>query len=103
MANGGGGLIPKDWLKLQRYELKAAALFSFVTGPASPSPRHPYWRRRTSARLATAAPSGQVTTMPIWIPVMVEVTVSRARTAWVPTVLRVTLKVWTPALATVNR
>jgi hypothetical protein len=40
--------------------------------------------------------------MPVWRPVMVAVTVSRARTAWVPTLLRVTLKVCVPALAAVK-
>ena len=51
----------------------------------------------------TAAPlSDQLTTMPPWRPVMVLVTVSRARIAWVPAVLRVTLKVCIPALAAVN-
>jgi hypothetical protein len=40
-----------------------------------------------------------VTTMPVWSPVMVLVTVSRARTAWRPAVLRVTAteNLWTPA------
>ena len=40
--------------------------------------------------------------MGYWPPVMVELTVSRARTDWLPAVLRVTLKVCVPALAAVN-
>ena len=60
-----------------------------------------------AAKPTAAPPSDQVTTMPLttmplWRPVIVLVTVSRARTACVPAVLRVTLKVWTPALAAVK-
>ena len=46
--------------------------------------------------------TAQLTTIPPWVPVMVDVTVSRARMTWVPAVLRVTLKVRTPALAAVK-
>ena len=34
--------------------------------------------------------------MPLWVPVMVPVTVSVAVIDWVPAVLRVTEKVWVP-------
>ena len=68
-----------------------------VTVPATPAVRGEL--RPDTTRLLAAA---GVTTIPFWTPVMVDVTVSRARTAWVPAVLRVTLKVWTPASPEVN-
>ena len=45
--------------------------------------------------VSVAAPAG-FTTMPLWVPVMVPVTVSVAVIDWVPAVLRVTEKVWVP-------
>ena len=42
-----------------------------------------------------AAPAG-LTVMALWVPVMVPVTVSVAVIDWVPAVLSVTEKVWTP-------
>ena len=37
--------------------------------------------------------------MPLWLPVIVLVTVSVAVSDWLPAVLRVALRVWTPASA----
>ena len=55
--------------------------------------------RPDTARVAAAA---GLTTIGYWPPVMVLVTVSRARTESLPAVLRVTLKVCVPALAAVK-
>ena len=46
--------------------------------------------------VSVAAPAG-FTTMPLWVPVMVPVTVSVAVIDWVPAVLRVTEKVCVPS------
>ena len=49
-----------------------------------------------TTRLPAAA---GLTVMPFWLPVIVLVTVSVAVSAWLPAVLRVALRVWTPASA----
>ena len=46
--------------------------------------------------VSVAAPAG-FTVMPLWVPVMVPVTVSVAVIDWVPAVLRVTEKTCVPA------
>ena len=43
-----------------------------------------------------------LTVMPLWLPVIVLVTVSVAVSDCVPAVLRVALKLWTPASAAAN-
>ncbi len=84
------------------------------SGPASDARRDPgrsvhrLWqhydlivmRLNEHSRETAARPiPNQVTTIPVWMPVMDAVRVSVALTRWVPAVRRVTLKVWTPALA----
>ena len=49
-----------------------------------------------TTRLLAAA---GLTAMPLWLPVIVLVTVSVAVSDWLPAVLRVALRVWTPASA----
>ena len=48
-----------------------------------------------------AAPAG-LTVMPLWVPVMVPVTVSVAVIDWEPAVLSVTERLWTPLSAPVK-
>ena len=68
-----------------------------VMVPATPAVRGEL-SPTTTSRVAAAA----VTTMSYLAPVMVLVTVSRARIPWASEVLKVTLKVWTPESAAVN-
>ena len=46
--------------------------------------------------------AGYLTTIPVWMPLIVLVTVSVAVTDCVPAVLRVTLKTWVPASVALN-
>ena len=52
--------------------------------------------------MARYVEAGQVTNMPVCEPAIEALTVSVALTVWVPYVIRVTLKTWTPLSAPVK-